>query len=69
MKAVIVALVLSVMAVGIVFWALRLWAGLGEGEISGHGIIALVLGVVLSLGLMFLVFYSCRRGHDDDDAV
>ena len=71
MKAVIVALVLSVMAVGIVFWALRLWAGLGEGEISGHGIFALVLGIVFSLGLglMFLVFYSCRRGHDDDDAV
>ena len=69
MKAVIVALVLSVMAVGIVFWALRLWAGLGEGEISGHGIFALVLGVLLSLGLgiglLFLVFYSSRHGHDD----
>ncbi len=70
MKTVVVALVLCSMVIGIVIWNLRVWIGLGEVEISGHGIFALVLGVLLSLGLgiglMFLVFYSSRRGHDDD---
>ena len=70
MKTVVVALVLCGMVIGIVIWTLRLWIGLGEVEISGHGIFALVLGVLLSLGLgiglMFLVFYSSRHGHDDD---
>ncbi len=70
MKTVLLALVLGGMALGVVVWALRLWIDLGEVEISAHGIFALVLGVLLSLGLgiglMFLVFYSSRRGHDDD---
>lgn len=46
------------------------WRGIGEAEVSGHGILALILGAVLSLamggGLMFLVFFSSRRGHDDE---
>ncbi len=45
------------------------WLGMGDVQISGHGILALVLGLVLSLGLgiglMALVFFSARRGHDD----
>ena len=45
------------------------WQGLGDVDISGHGIAALALGVVLTLGLgiglMCLVFYSNRKGHDD----
>ena len=47
-----------------------LWWSLGDVQISLHGLIAMVLGCVLSLalggGLMFLVFYSNRRGHDDE---
>ena len=70
MKTVLLALVLGGMGLGVVVWTLRLWIDLGEVEISGHGIFAIVLGVLLSLGLgvglMFLVFYSSRRGHDDD---
>ncbi|MDJ0609481.1 MAG: hypothetical protein QNJ67_10950 [Kiloniellales bacterium] len=46
------------------------WTSMAEVDISPHGILALVLGVVLSLllgaGLMFLIFYSSRRGYDDD---
>ena len=46
-----------------------LWWQLGDVEISGHGLIALAAGAVVSLllggGLMALVFYSSRRGHDE----
>ena len=47
-----------------------LWWSLADVEISLHGMIALALGCLISLllggGLMFLVFYSSRHGHDDD---
>ena len=50
--------------------AFFLWWSLGEVDISLHGMIALALGCLFSLllggGLMFLVFYSSRHGHDDD---
>jgi hypothetical protein len=45
------------------------WARLAGIEMSTAGIVALVLGGVLTLalggGLMFLVFYSARKGYDD----
>ena len=45
------------------------WTHLGDVQLSGHGLIALGLGIFLSLGLGFglmaLVFYSNRHGHDD----
>lgn len=45
------------------------WTELGEVEMSRHGWIALILGVVLTFlvgaGLMSLVFFSHRRGYDD----
>ncbi len=48
---------------GLIWWELR------DVELEFHGTSALILGVVLSLvvgvGLMFLVFYSARSGHDD----
>lgn len=41
----------------------------GHGAVSGHGIMALVLGGIGTLivggGLMALVFFSSRSGHDD----
>ena len=49
--------------------AVFLWFGV-ETEISTQGLFALLIGVSLSLalgiGLMALVFYSSRSGHDDD---
>lgn len=43
-------------------------AAAGGGPISGHGVLALVLGVVgtlaLGVGLMMLVFYSNRNDYD-----
>ena len=47
-----------------------IWWSMGGIDISLHGMIALTLGCLFSLllggGLMFLVFYSSRRGHDDE---
>lgn len=45
------------------------WRELGDVPISGHGWVALALGAgvtfFLGAGLMWLVFYSHRRGYDD----
>ncbi len=49
--------------------AIYAWSGMGDVEMSGDGYMALAIGVVFSLivgcGLMALVFYSSRRGHDE----
>jgi hypothetical protein len=51
---------------GVMVWA---WQEMGEVEISRHGLIALGLGALATLalgaGLMALVFFSNRRGYDD----
>jgi hypothetical protein len=47
-----------------------MWQRIGAVDIGFDGTLALVLGVVVSLalgiGLMRLVFFSSRRGYDDD---
>jgi hypothetical protein len=47
-----------------------LWAELGDAEMSAAGWAAMLLGMVVTLGLGFglmaLVFYSNRRGYDDE---
>ena len=62
---VLVALLAAALVFGIVGWTLD---G-ADVTISPHGILALILGGVGTLalggGLMFLVFYSNRRGYDD----
>jgi hypothetical protein len=49
--------------------AAYLWWDIGHVEMGIHGLIAMVLGALLSLalggGLMALVFYSHKRGYDD----
>lgn len=62
---VLVALLAAALVFGVAGWTLD---G-ADVTISPHGILALVLGGVGTLalggGLMFLVFYSNRRGYDD----
>jgi len=62
---VLVALLAAALVFGIVGWDL----GGAKVTISSHGILALILGGIGTLalggGLMFLVFYSNRRGYDD----
>ncbi len=45
------------------------WWSMADVDIGIHGLIAMILGAVFSLilggGLMALVFYSSRHGHDD----
>ena len=47
------------------------WLRIGDVAISTRGMIALAVGVVVTValgaGLMFLVFYSNRKGYDDPD--
>jgi hypothetical protein len=60
---------LGVLLIAALAAAAYLWSSLAEVEIGFHGVLALVLGVLLSLvlggGLMALVFYSSRHGHDE----
>jgi hypothetical protein len=72
MKISILILVLGGLLVTAVLGAAGAWHEIGEVELGGHGLAALALGALLSLalgsGLMFLVFYSSRHGHDDNAA-
>ena len=64
--AVIVLVGLLVATAVVMWWA---WVEIGEVEFSAHGLIALGLGIGLTLlcgvGLMALVFFSSRRGYDE----
>jgi ABC-type multidrug transport system permease subunit len=59
--AVVVAAV--VVAIGVA------WASIGPSEITPAGWLAMILGILLTLGLgiglMTLVFISSRRGYDE----
>ncbi len=50
-------------------WAVSVWSASGGVEMGMHGWIALGLGTFFSLligcGLMALMFFSSRSGHDD----
>jgi hypothetical protein len=65
-------LVLPLLAIlGItLWWAVSAWNAV-DVEMSIHGYIAMILGIVFSLvigcGLMALMFYSSRHGYDDMD--
>ena len=54
-----------------IVYAWQFWVRVGSVDMGVHGWAALVLGVVFSLavgvGLMFLVFYSNRKGYDEID--
>jgi len=66
----IAALVTFLMALvgATLWWSIALWNADGPAEMSGHGYVAMTLGIVFSLivgiGLMALVFYSVRKGYD-----
>ena len=70
MRPALLAAVLTALLAVASLLGLYTWQGLGDVDMGIHGVIALILGVTVSLllggGLMFLVFYSSRHGHDDD---
>lgn len=61
------SLLMVAILIGYVIFA---WSRTSSVALSAHGIAALVIGVVLTLaigaGLMALVFYSARKGYDDE---
>ncbi len=69
-KTILLAVTLGVLLVASILFAIWGMSG-GDLQITWHGWLAMGLGVVLSLalggGLMTLVFYSARHGHDDID--
>jgi hypothetical protein len=66
---IVVAAVLSLSMVALAVYS---WISLSDIEMDASGYIALVLGglatVGLGVGLMGLVFYSNRKGYDQDAA-
>jgi len=70
MRTAAVVALLAALLVAALVAGIYLWWRLGDVDISIHGLIALTLGCLVSLalggGLMFLVFYSNRHGHDEE---
>lgn len=71
MKSTLLYVTLGGLLVGAIGVAFYVWDQMAGVSLSAHGIVALVLGVVVSLalgmGLMALVFYSSRKGFDRID--
>lgn len=71
MKSTLLFLTLGGLLAAAVAVALYTWDQMSGVTMSAHGVVALVLGVVVSLGLgvglMVLVFYSNRKGYDRID--
>jgi hypothetical protein len=63
LAALIIILILTIV------WATSVWNAGGEAAMDKHGWIALGLGTFFSLligcGLMALMFFSSRSGHDE----
>jgi hypothetical protein len=62
--------VLTLLLAGASLVAYLSWQEMAEVEIGFHGYLALGLGagitILLWVGLMSLVFFSSRRGYDDE---
>lgn len=65
----ILLVVLIVILIVTAVWAVSVWNATGDAVMGTHGWIALGLGTFFSLligcGLMALMFFSSRSGHDD----
>src|SRR4029453_2132491 len=70
MKSFFLILVLLAVLAATLWWAIYAWNSV-DVEMSIHGYIAMILGIVFSLvigcGLMALMFYGCRHGYDEID--
>jgi heme/copper-type cytochrome/quinol oxidase subunit 2 len=65
---ILAAVILTGLSILAVTFLVQAWSHI-EAQMSIHGWIALILGVVVTMafgvGLMALVFFSARRGWDD----
>ena len=68
-SSILLIVTLAVFLTGAVAFAVYSWVGMADVELSGHGIFAMILGILVTLGLgvglMALVFFSNKRGYDD----
>jgi hypothetical protein len=66
-SALLIAVLLALFGITVA-WAIYAWSTI-DVEMSIHGYIAMILGIVFSLlvgcGLIALMFYSSRRGYDE----
>ena len=66
---VLVVLALVALLIGTGVWAVEVWNASGNVDMGKHGWIALGLGTFFSLvigcGLMALMFFSSRSGHEE----
>lgn len=73
MKTALLLLVLGGLLLATALLVLYVMAGLQDVAIGFHGALALGLGILFTVliggGLMALVFYSARKGHDDAPTV
>jgi len=71
MKILFIITILILLMAGSVYATYETWIGLNEVKISFNGKVAMAIGIIvtfcLGTGLMFLVFYSSRNGHDSDN--
>ena len=69
MRNYVLVAVLLILLAGALLVALYLWTSLEQVEMGFHGYLALALGaavtMIVGVGLMALVFYSSRHGHDE----
>jgi hypothetical protein len=67
-QVVLLGCLMAILALSLL-WAFSVWNDANSVAMSVHGWIALGLGTFFSLligcGLMALMFYSARSGHDD----
>lgn len=66
---ILVVLALAALLIGTGVWAVEVWNASSDVAMTKHGWIALGLGTFFSLligcGLMALMFFSSRSGHDE----
>jgi hypothetical protein len=71
MKTGITLSILAAFLIGALIIAAITWLRNSDVAISTAGLIAIAFGVIMTFalgaGLMFLVFYSNRKGYDDPD--
>lgn len=69
LSQVVLLVVLAALLVLTGVWAMSVWNASGDAVMDKHGWIALGLGTFFSLligcGLMALMFFSSRSGHDE----
>jgi hypothetical protein len=67
--SVVLLLALFAMLGGAIYIVYQAWSRINNAPLPGHIAVAMTLGIVFSLivgvGLMALVFYSSRGGHDE----